>query len=238
MKPARALRFLIATVLPFFSTGAFAIESYTLHFDGINGPTTRYVSPQAVRYVVPGKNEDMIIRLDRGTIIHVDHASRSYSEVKIADMRRAMAQKMAAIDPQKRAMLHQMGLDGSPTVTKLGAGETIAGFATERYRIKSGFMQMEVFAAPQLQVPAGYYDVAALGEMHRLLGNQEHSPYDSIAGCILKEVIAGPSSPIAAGKSAQGETVTTVDAHPVPASQFTVPAGYAKKDFQMGAGRD
>lgn len=238
MKSSRALRFLVPAVLLFLSSEALAIQSYTVQLNGVNGATTRYVSPQAVRYVVPGKNQDMIIRLDHGTIIWVDHASRSYSEVKIADMRRAMAEKLAAVDPQKKAMMHQMGLDAPPTVTRLGAGETIAGFATERYLVKTAFMQMEIFAAPQLQVPAGYYDVAGLGGMDRLLGNQERSPYNSIAGCILKQVVAGPSSRTMIGKSAQGEMVTAVDAHPVPASQFTAPAGYAKKEFQLGAGRD
>lgn len=230
MKSARALRFLAPAGLLLFSTGALAIQSYTVHLNGINGATTRYISPQAVRYVVPGKNQDLIIRLDQGTMIHIDNANRSYSEVKIADVRRAMAEKLAALDPQKRVMLHQMGLDAAPTVTKLGAGETIAGFATERYLVKTALMQMEVFAAPQLQVPPGYYDVAGLGAMDRLLGNQEHSAYNSIAGCILKQVVTGRSS--------GGEMVTAVDAHPVPASQFTVPAGYEKKEFQLAAGRD
>jgi hypothetical protein len=238
MKFPRALRSLALIALLFCSTAAFAIESYTIHLNSVNGAATRYVSPHAVRYVVPAKNQDMIFLLGQDTVIHLDHSSRSYSEVKLADVRRLMAGRMAAVSPQQRAMMHQMGLDAPPTVTKLGPGEMVAGYATERYLVKTGLMQMEVFAAPQLQVPSGYYDVLGIGAMDRLLGSEQRSQLNSIAGCVLKQVATGRSRTTMPGRTDDGELVTAVDVSPVPASQFAIPPGYKKREFQMTAGRD
>jgi hypothetical protein len=145
---------------------------------------------------------------------------------------------MAAVSPQQRAMMHQTGLDAPPTVTKLGPGEMVAGYATERYLVKTALMQMEVFAAPQLQVPSGYYDVLGIGAMDRLLGSEQRSPLNSIAGCVLKQVVTGRSRTMMPGRTDDGELVTAVDVSPVPASQFAIPPGYKKREFAMTADRD
>jgi hypothetical protein len=45
------------------------------------------------------------------------------------------------------------------TITKIGPGEPIAGYPTEKYSAKTAFSQAEIWITPALEFPAGYYDM-------------------------------------------------------------------------------
>lgn len=53
-------------------------QDFTIHFKTDNGAdaTTYYVSPNAIRKMSPGLN-DVIDRMDRGTIIYLDHLTKN-----------------------------------------------------------------------------------------------------------------------------------------------------------------
>jgi hypothetical protein len=56
------------------------------------------------------------------------------------------------------ALKKMMGGSSAPlTVTRQGPGETIAGYATDKYLV-TGLVDMEIWAAPDLKVPTAYYD--------------------------------------------------------------------------------
>ena len=104
----------------------------------------------------PGLN-DVIDRMNRGTTIYLDHRTKSYKEVSAAEAREKIASGMANLDPQKKTMLHQTGFDAAPQLTKLGPGEIIAGYPTEKYSLRTGMSQGELWITQTLQFPAAYY---------------------------------------------------------------------------------
>src|SRR5215469_3419915 len=84
-------------------------QDFTIHMkmdDGSDG-TTYYVSPDAIRRVTPGAT-DVIDRIDRGTIIYLDHRTKTYKEGSVAEAHDAIARAMDStnLDPQRQAMLH------------------------------------------------------------------------------------------------------------------------------------
>src|SRR5262249_29832855 len=79
-------------------------QDFTIHMKGDNGVegTTYYVTSNAVRRTSPGLN-DVIDRMDRGTIIYLNHRNKTYAEVPAAELRAKIADRMNGLDPQKKA---------------------------------------------------------------------------------------------------------------------------------------
>jgi hypothetical protein len=186
--------------------------------------TTYYVSSTAMRRALPGLN-DVIYRFDRGTIIYLDHRTKTYKEGSAAQAHEAVAKGMANMDPQKMAMLHQMGLDAPPQLTKIGPGENIAGYPTDKYSLKTGMAQGELWITQSLQFPAGYYRDFNLME-------GVGGPFGAggkildVHGVVLKRVMTK-----AMGRSTSAgaiETATSIEKGAIPASMFEPPAGYQK----------
>ena len=189
--------------------------------------TTYYVSPNAIRRTTPGAN-DVIDRLDRGTIIYLDHRSKTYKEGPVAQARQAIAKGMANLDPQKQAMQHQMGLDAPPQLTKIGPGETIAGYPTEKYLLKTGMAQGELLITQSLQFPAAYYrDFNLLAGVAGPFG--DGGKIAEVHGVVLKRTMTG-----AMGRGMNSsETAVAVEKGSIPASMFEPPAGYRKVSGQQ-----
>jgi Domain of unknown function (DUF4412) len=75
---------------------------------------------------------------------------------------------MTNLDPQQKAMLHQFGLDAPAQLTKIGPGESIAGYSTDKYSLKTAIAQVELWITQSLQFPAAYYrDFNLLSGMYR-----------------------------------------------------------------------
>src|SRR2546422_1018082 len=99
---------------------------------------THYVSRNAVRNVSSKPvDSDMIYRLDIGKIITVNHKQKSYGEITAAEIRQLIEKKQNATNPEKQEAMRRLGFGGAATVTRIGAGETIAGYATEKYSART-----------------------------------------------------------------------------------------------------
>jgi hypothetical protein len=124
---------------------------------------------------------------------------------------------------QMRKMMGQQMVD-SFSVTKEGPGETVAGYATEKYIVK-GPMEMEIYAAPAVKLPALYYDVMKM-RVPRNPMFDTGKLYDE-----MKKIDGMPLKTVTTVKMMNMETKSTTVATevrkgPIPASTFEVPAGY------------
>src|SRR5437588_9300546 len=98
---------------------------------------THYISRNAVRNVSSEPvDSDMIYRLDTGKIITLNHKQKTYGEIAAAEMRQLIEKKQVSMSPEKQEAMRRLGFGGSANVTKIGAGEAIAGFSTEKYADK------------------------------------------------------------------------------------------------------
>ena len=137
---------------------------------------------------------------------------------------------MSNLDPQKKAMLHKMGLDAPAQLTKIGPGESIAGYPTEKYSLKTAMAEGELWITQSLQFPAAYYrDFNLLSGVAGPLG--DGGKIAEVHGVVLKRVMTGTMGRHSNGGG--GETAASVEKGAIPASMFVPPAGY-----QRTAGRD
>ncbi len=171
---------------------------------------------------------DMIIRIDQGRIITINHKDKTYSSITIQQMNEEIekaAEEISEDKVQMETIREAMGKTmGSITVTRTGAGETIAGYRTEKYSVQ-GPMQLDIWAAPELKVPPLYYEALKMNIGANPLFNIKilFEEFKKIDGMTLKSVQS-----IKAGKTTITRTtvVTSIRKSPIPSSVFEVPAGY------------
>ena len=217
--------FALTTIISGSAIALFA-QDFTIHMKGDNGVegTTYYVSPNAIRRTSPGLN-DVIYRMDRGTIIYLNHRNKSYAEIPAAEVRAKISSSMTNLDPQQKAMMHQMGLDAPAQLTKIGPGENIAGYPTEKYALKTAMAQGELWITQSLQFPAAYYrDFNLLSGVSGPLGDS--GKIAEVHGVVLKRTMTGAMGRGMSGD--HGETAVSVEKGTISASMFEPPAGYQK----------
>jgi hypothetical protein len=210
-------------------SGAALAQDFTVHMKDQDGKTaTHYLSRNAVRDVSSAPvDTDVIYRLDKGTIIKLNHKQKTYTEVTLAEARQEADKKASNMSPMQQQMMAHMGGNGAPTVTKLGAGEMIAGYATEKYSIKTPMIQAESWVTPAFELPAGYYDMVTASVGSQVGGFSQFlkaMKTGQIKGYLLKSVGTSPMM--------QGATLTnvatSVDKGHFPPSTFEPPVGYKK----------
>ncbi len=196
--------------------------------------STNYFSRSFMKRVAPDGN-DTLINLGEGKIITIDNKNKTYSVVTVKELNDMLEKVTAATSENKaqmEAMRKMMGqMSDSWTVTKLGPGETIAGYKTEKYSLK-GMMDMEMWVAPDLKVPPVYYDALKM----RVRGNpmfdmsKMYDEFKKINGMTLKTV----STMNMMNMAIKTETVvTSVSKTPIPASVFEIPAGFKQVPSAM-----
>jgi hypothetical protein len=211
---------------------AVRAQDVTLHetttVRGQETPTTAFLGKTAMRHN-GADGKDVILRYDAQKMILVDNKRKTYSEMTFDDLQKmaaAATQGMENLPPEVAAkMKGMMGGGGAVLVTKLGAGETIAGYATEKYHVVMEPMEIDLWVAPDLAVPPVYYDAMKslmpanpMFDMKRL-----YEEYKKINGTPMKSIT---------NVKMMGQAITTtvvvtaVDKAPIPASTFEVPAGY------------
>jgi hypothetical protein len=154
------------TVLPVIAAAAFAAVSpsqsaqgFTLRMRADGGDTSvYYVSQNAVRYTNAANKADVVYRLDQNAVITLDARSKTYRKVSPSEARSQAGRSGGPIPAQQQEMFRRFGFDATPTVTRLGPGETIAGYATEKYLVATRAIRVEISVAPSLEMPAAYYD--------------------------------------------------------------------------------
>jgi len=216
-------------VILFFGQIASA-QDFTVRMKDDDGKIAiYYVGRNAVRNVESNPvDTDVIYRFDTGKMIRLDHKQKTYTETTFAELRQE-AEKNAA-DPQRQEMIRRLGLNlEAARITKIGPGETIAGYATEKYSSKTGLTEAEIWLTPALEMPAGYYDMmttsvaAQAGGLGPILMDMKSQ---QVRGFVLKSV-GGSSNPILKGATIT-KVATAVEKGPIPASTFEPPAGYRK----------
>lgn len=193
------------------------------------GPQTSisYFSNASMKTTSTSGN-DVIMRYDQGKIISIDHKNKTYTEMTVEQLQQKIneaAKSMNANKEQMEALKKMMGQSFGPvSVTKQGPGETIAGYATEKYLV-TGPMEMQIWAAPELKIPGAYYDLMKLNVPQNPLFDmgKMFEEMKKINGLGLKTVMTMKVM----GRSMTTTTVVTdIKKGPIPASTFEVPAGY------------
>jgi hypothetical protein len=212
---------LVAALLAVLSATAPArAEDFTVHMKNDEGKTaTRYVSQKAVRDVSSYPIEtDVIYRLDQGKTIRLDHKAKTYTETTpLAESQELSGQSAGGgkLPPGFAA----------PTMTKIGAGQPILGYATEEYAVKSFVGQSQVWVTTALAYPPGYPEMVAASLPPPLkamfLGNK-------VQGLPLRSV----TSVNLAGGASMSEIATAIEKGPIPPATFDPPAGYKKVQSQ------
>jgi hypothetical protein len=189
--------------------------------------STNYFGKDTMRRSSP-MGFDMIIRMDQGQIITINHKEKTFSSVTIhqinAEIDKAageLTEDKVQMDTIRDAIGKSMS---SVTITKVGPGEIIAGYKTEKYSVR-GPMEIDIWAAPEVEVPPLYYESLKMSvdqnpmfDIRKLLDE-----FKKIGGMTLKSV-----QNIKVGNTAivRKTVVTSVKKAPIPKSAFDVPVGY------------
>jgi hypothetical protein len=126
--------------------------------------STMYLDDHSLREVFPDGTELLILHQER-RLVRVNHRERSYSELSFEELQQRLDKvsdeidHRAAEDPQAMNEIREMlGPPGDIRLEKEGPGEQIAGYDTEIYRLTMPPLNLRIWAAPALHVPAVYYD--------------------------------------------------------------------------------
>jgi len=192
--------------------------------------STLYFSSRGMRHSGADGN-DMILRFDQEKMVALDHRKKTYSEITFEELQRkveqAASQMSKAANKDEMEAMRQMlgGASGEFKVTRLGPGETIAGYATVKYSMSFGPVGMELSVAPELKIPAAYYDALKLRVPPNPMFDmgKMYEEMKKIDGMTLKSVM---QMKIMNMSMTTTTIVTSVDKGPIPASTFEVPAGY------------
>jgi hypothetical protein len=205
---------------------------------GRGGGTTNsveYFSKNAIKTTSADGN-DTIVRLDSEKFITIDNKKKTYSEMTFKQLQDMLNQAGAALSKmgseQMEAMKKMMGsMDTAFSVSKTGAGESIAGYATDKYLVK-GPIEMEIWSTPDLKIPSAYYDAmkfqAAANPMFDM--KKLFEEMKKISGMPLKTVT---TIKMMGNAMTTTKTVTSIEKGSIPASVFEIPAGYKLVEAKM-----
>jgi hypothetical protein len=188
---------------------------------------TDYYSKSALKTSSSDGN-DTIIRFDAEKIITIDNKKKTYTEMtfkQLQDMLSMLGSGMGADREGMEQMKKMMGqVDSAITLSKQGPGEDIAGYATEKYLL-TGPIQMEIWSAPNLKIPAAYYDVMKIQMPPNPMFDMKkiYDEMKKINGMALKTVMTIKMMNM---EMKTTKVVNSVDAGAIPASVFEVPSGY------------
>ena len=178
---------------------------------------------------------DFIIRFDQSKMVFIDNKKKTYSEMTFDELQQTMdraAEQLKGMNTEQlEAMRKLMGqTTGEVKATHQGAGETIAGYATEKYLVSMPPMEMEIWSAPGLTVPAAYYNALKL-RMPRnpiLDMGKMYDEMKKVKGMTMKSII---SMKMMNMNMTTTSLVTSVEKGAIAASTFDVPAGYTAAPF-------
>ena len=164
--------------------------------------------------------KDVIVRLDTQKVVSIDNKKKTYTEMTFEEIQNLAQATTASMPPEALAQMKKMGMGGGTgeaTVTSLGAGEPIAGYATQKYHISMSPLEIDT--------PAQYFDaMKALMPANPMMDLRKmFEEFKKIKGTALKTVT---NMKMMGMNSTTTMEVTSVDKTPVPASAFDVPAGY------------
>jgi hypothetical protein len=191
-----------------------------------NTTTTNYFSKNVIKHS-SSDGTDTIIYLDQGKIVSIDNKNKTYTEITVQQLNELFAKMSAEMSKnaeQAEAVRKMIGQTAAVSVIKQGPGETIAGYATEKYLV-TGPLQMEIWAAPELKVPALYYDAIKMSIPRNPIFDvgTMYDEMKKISGITLKSVTTMKMLDVEIKTTS---IVTSVKKGTIPASMFAVPSDY------------
>jgi hypothetical protein len=209
------------------ASAAASAQDFTIRMRNDGGDTsttsTYYVRQDAVRYTNAAVNADVIYRLDQNVAFRLDARSKTYRTISPSE---ALSGTGTPGGGPPKELFHRLGFDAAPTVTRLGAGETIAGYATQKCLVATAAIRVEISVAPSLEMPAAYYDANAMFKRATLI---DMTRFDremrQIKGVVLRRSMT-VSLPGGMQGQQYTETAISVDRNPIPMSTYEIPAAY------------
>ncbi len=192
-----------------------------------------------VRTGETGNGSDMIFRLDKQLLWTVKPEEKTYSEVTFADMEKmagesaqrmeAMKKRMKEMPEEQRKMMEKMmGANDQPVEVKsTGESKSISGYPCKKFVVLRGKEQiMSLWITDQLKefkpLMADWKNFSErMSAMTAQFAKGMSDIYKKINGFPMQTTL-----------SIMGQTITTtvtkVEKHSTPASEFEIPAGYTK----------
>jgi hypothetical protein len=196
---------------------------------------TDYLSKNAIK-TSSSDGTDSIIRFDTQKLITIDNKKKTYSEItfqELQDMINKVGAAAGQMNDEDMAMMKKMmgQMATSFSVAKVGPGETIAGYATEKYLLK-GPIEAEISAASDLKMPATYYDVMKfqMPSMPMFDMGKMYEEMKKISGFPLKTVT---TMKMMGNEMKTTKVVTSIEKGAIPASVFEIPAGYKRVEAKL-----
>ncbi len=189
----------------------------------------------------------MIMKKGSGTTVFVDPSKREYVEIDMADLAKA------GVDAQK--MVGGMVKTETSGITakaeNLGAGESIEGYTTVKYRMSYGYTTRmsvmgrttetvmtstsDIWVAPQLDgamTPDSRTSASGSGSMADLTAELTKAWAQVPKGVILRSVTVTHSSTNGRARNLTRTTVVSnIKRGSINPSVFNIPAGYTKTDM-------
>lgn len=202
---------------------------------------------------VPSSQEggpESIMNFTKGTVTMLNHDSRTYTTFKFEEFCQFIKKMYSGAGPEMLAMIKQMN-EAKPKpnvkISRIGKGETIAGFATTKYKVmNNGQMERTVWMAEDGRLKkynSSYFDkaMASIKKMSQCddIGMSGQTVDTSSAylnlmksGWLMKEDVVNEDE--MSGSSPPVEKLVEKN---LPGSTFSIPQGYKKvplEQFNMG----
>ncbi len=232
----------------------------TLEFESEGGVETLHIDGDRMRSDEPG-GESTIFDGVAGKMIRLVHAGRSYTEMTPAQMKAAaaamgaaMKEQLAALPPAERERAEAMMRDrpgaaagqAKPPAVKwvrIGGTGSAAGVRCEWHRLSvQGQEDEEACLAPWGTLDVKKEDLRVFEKLDafaREMAQAAGAAAGQGVGVLTQQVAAAPGFPIVSAKTADGRRteerrLRAARRAAIPAERFTVPVGYARKEFGQG----
>jgi hypothetical protein len=234
---AAALTIVVSAVLAVPSSAAgpgdLTIVSKATSPRGTNRTLTMYLSSDRMR--MAGEDRDTIVDLPSGRVTTIDDRRKEYSETSLADLR-AFSEQLDSAMEGRDVFDRSVSATATVTVEKGTGTRQIAGYEARPYTLAMGdVMRVEVWAAPALKPPAGYYDArkaayAAMGPM----GRRFQRVFEAMKGVDGLPLAMSVDYRMRAVRREFSVEATEVRKGAVPDAVFKAPPEYRKVESAFG----
>jgi hypothetical protein len=204
----------------------------------VNGNTTTYMTSTVMRSNDQLARFDIVTDFKNGVTYHINHKDKTISFTKVGDVA-SLVEAMNANQPKGKGMAEfnagMNDLYGDPSTFKVEnvGRDTVIGRACNKTRITSGKLVWEYCVDPTLRSPidpasmmkmtnASYASLAGHPKMAKVMSNLMEATA-KLNGVALRTRMSGYANDILT-------EVTSISQSPIPASAFTLPAGYTMRD--------
>lgn len=198
--------------------------------------STMYFNGDSIREVSSDGTELLILHAE-DRLVRIDHRSRTYSELTFAELEQRLErisdeieQKSSEDQETMRELQELLGPRGQIRLEREGPGEQLAGFDTMIYRVSIPPLNLRIWAAPALKVPAVYFDSLKLHVRPNPLFNMEElfETFKQIDGLSLKTVV---TMNVMGTEITSTDEVVKVELGPVPPP--AIPEGYSRVEVDF-----